>query len=112
MSTLSTLPTTVDLTIYRGDSVNIDFVISNYTIPATPTWNSSIKSGNTFTKAATVTNSSQTVNFVLAGTDTADLVPGTIYTYDIQMVKNTTTKTLIKGTITVVGDITLTGDGA
>ena len=119
MSAISILPTVFDLTIYRGDSVNIEFVIENYELSEGADWKSSVKSGATFIQEATVNASiapgNQVLQFLLSPSETTDLVPGTNYSYDIQMSKTInslpTRKTLIKGTINVVADITLEGDG-
>jgi hypothetical protein len=106
MSTISVLPTVVDLVFYHGDTFTVEFDITNYTIPATPTWNCAIKTGSTITTTVPVTNVDNIVTLNIPKQNSALLSPGTTYSYDIQMTKTNTVRTLIKGTITVVQDIT------
>ena len=120
-------PTTVNLTVYKGDSINLRFDLKEdgvaYSIPALgggAGWKGNIE-GPTGTEIATSGTNSGT--FVLAGTNpntfftatvpstvTSQFVVGTTYKYDIQYtwIESTVTyiRTFVKGSITVLDEVT------
>jgi hypothetical protein len=119
MSTLTVVPPTYDLEIYRGDSLEFDFVphlsgdvdgTPTYAFPnGTLAFTSSIKDVNGLSKGAfAVTKSTATkINMKLTPATTAALAPGVTYYYDLQMSSNSGADvfTFVKGTIIVTGDI-------
>lgn len=120
---ISLEPTTVNLTVYKGDSINLKINLiesgATYTIPSGGTWLGKIKktSDATFPATFTVTTETPATAFkvYLAGgsgsTGTSGLIPGDAYTYDIQYtwIESSITyiRTFIKGSITVLDEVTL-----
>jgi len=131
MASLNLSPASFDFTLYRGDTFPLTINLktaagATYSLDGvytdwTPTMNIetvdgvAVFNGNLTNSAATdgtkiaVTNIS-TLDLYLGSTTTKYLVPGVTYYYDIQ-VSNTILNpdqlvTLLKGTITVQGDIT------
>jgi len=120
-------PTTVNLTVYKGDSINIRFDLKEdgvaYTIPTGTSlaWKGNIEDSATGTAIATSGTNSGT--FVLTGTNpdtfftatapstvTSLLVVGTPYKYDIQYTWTdagiVNLRTFVKGSITVLDEVT------
>lgn len=114
MTTLSFLPTSVDLSIYKGDSVSLDVDLVNsdgsaYSFAGTPTFTANIEtSSGSSSGSFTCTYSGNTVTMKATAATTGALTPGTTYYYDLQMVISSpaTTRTWLKGQITVEADIT------
>ena len=119
MSKLTVIPPSYDLEIYRGDSLEFNFIPHlSADVNGTPTY--SFPSGSlTFTAGiedsagvskgsfAVTKSNATTLNMKLTPTTTAALVPGTTYYYDVQMSSNSGADviTFVRGTITVTGDI-------
>jgi hypothetical protein len=118
-------PTTVNLTVYKGDSINLKYTIkdngSSYSIPALgggAGWKGSIKTSSdlTYIKVMTVAGTAASDNFTVyvPNTITTTFVAGTPYKYDIQYTWVDTgvtyIRTFVKGTITVLDDVTLASD--
>jgi len=120
---ISLEPTTVNLTVYKGDSINLRFNLkedgTNYTIPSGGTWKGDIEDP---AGTALATTGSTTGTFVLTGTNpntfftatvpsttTTNLVVGTTYKYDIQYTWTDSVvnlRTFVKGSITVLDEVT------
>jgi hypothetical protein len=120
-------PTTVNLTVYKGDSINLKFNLKEdnvtYSIPALGGgggWQGNIENPTGTIISSTGTNSG---TFVLAGaaassfftaivpsTVTSLFVVGTTYKYDIQYTWIDTgvvnLRTFVKGSITVLDEVT------
>lgn len=116
-------PTTVNLTVYKGDSINLRFNLKedgvDYVIPTGGTWKGNIEDLAGTIIASTGTNSG---TFVLTGanpntfftatvpsTATTLLVVGTAYKYDIQYTWTDSVinhRTFVKGSITVLDEVT------
>jgi len=118
-------PTTVNLTVYKGDSINLQFNLFKgtpaYTIPALgggAGWKGSIKTSSdaAYIKVMTVAGTAGTsiLTAYVPNTITTTFVAGTTYKYDIQYtwVETGVTyiKTFVKGIITVLDDVTLAND--
>ena len=117
-------PTTVNLTVYKGDSINIKFTLKedgqDYVIPSGGTWKGNIE--NSATGTAISTSGTNSGTFTLTGanpntyftatvpsTTTSLLVVGTEYKYDIQYTWTdsvTNLRTFVKGSITVLDEVT------
>lgn len=122
-ASLSLQPAQFDLSIYKGDSVSVDFVLKNadgtaYTVPAVNSgtgWSANIeKADGTSAGTFTLSITDNTLTAYATPTVTAALDPAITYVYDIQynwkvgsggsaVVYN---KTFIRGNITVTGDVT------
>jgi hypothetical protein len=124
---ISLEPTTVNLTVYKGDSINLRFNLTEdgtaYSIPALgggAGWQGNIENPTGTIIASTGTNSG---TFVLTGaaastfltatvpsTATSLFVVGTTYSYDIQYtwIESAVTyiRTFVKGSITVLDEVT------
>lgn len=124
-TSISFEPTTVNLTVYKGDSINIKFKLiedgAEYVIPGLGTgsgWKGSIKksSDSTFAGALTISGLAQSSFFTIYASNaiTTNLVPGTTYKYDIQYNWSesgvTYNRTFVKGEITVLSEVTLPTD--
>jgi len=116
-------PTTVNLIVYKGDSINIKFTLKedgqDYVIPSNGTWKGNIENP---AGVALTTSGSTTGTFVLTGnnpntyfiatvpsTTTSNFVVGTEYKYDIQYTWTdsvTNLRTFVKGSITVLDEVT------
>lgn len=119
-------PTTVNLTVYKGDSINLKFNLKedgvDYVIPTGTSlaWKGNIEDPSGTPIVTTGTNSG---TFVLTGanpntyftatvpsTATSLFVVGTAYKYDIQYTWTdagiTNLRTFVKGTITVLDEVT------
>jgi len=120
-------PTTVNLTVYKGDSISLKFTLKedgvDYVIPTGTSlaWKGNIEDSATGTIIASTGTNSGT--FVVTGanpntfftatvpsTATSLLAVGTAYKYDIQYTWTdagiTNLRTFVKGSITVLDEVT------
>ena len=120
-------PTTVNLTVYKGDSINLKFNLQEdnvaYSIPALGGgggWQGNIENpagtiisstganGGTFVLTGTAASSFFTA--IVPSTVTSLFVVGTTYKYDIQYtwIESAVTyiRTFVKGSITVLDEVT------
>lgn len=126
-TSISFEPTTVNLTVYKGDSINIKFNLiegsATYNIPALGSgqnlgWKSTIKKSSDNTKIGSFTvigsAGNNYIEVYAPNSVTTTFVPGTEYKYDIQYTwvenSNTHLRTFVKGIITVLDDVTLATD--
>jgi len=127
-SSLVSTPATFDLVLYRGDTLSLAINLknsdgSNYVLSGTagnwtPAMNietedgvavyqGAIKSSPIPADGTKIIVSTTSKLELVIGTDTTKyLVPGITYIYDIQVTSSTENITLLKGTITVEGDVT------
>lgn len=120
MANLVFTPTEVNISMTKGDSLNMKVTLQNdngtaYGLPAgTLAFTSLIKKVSDSSSAGNFTctqvGTSNEIIMYMSPSTSAALVPGTQYKYDLQMSVGTdstgTKKTFIKGTIDVESDVT------
>jgi len=122
MTTLDLSPAMLDLVLYRGDfapfTINLktaagatatfDSATTNWAVSvAIKTQDGTAVTGSPI--SGTVTSTS-VIDFIIPGTTTSTLIPGTTYRYDVELKKTvsaavTNVITILQGTITVGTDV-------